>query len=1567
MAFIEAKAIKVYYTKGDRKPYDINGKPLSYLGQDNIGANIATQVRFYLGEDLAETITPIVVSKRADGERHFDILTEATDTEVSPNQKYYYVNLSNWYSEKVGKLTMALKVYSGTVTIVDGEITTSTGRIVVSDIFHVDIAYAPDASDLVPPFDPDYYEELLEALANKVERQEVIQVVNTLPTVSSADNGKWFLVRQTNGGRLYRVLGGVAVEVETEMGKVKLTPTGNGDVTTNTGRVLWSQPNGTLELGVYNDVVVHLGEDSVYYGKASVAITKGDIIQFAGYQGDHALIKPAVPSEINANSKLIMGIAKQNIILNDFGYVSAFGKIESIDTKGFATGTLIWFDSASGTGQWTNVVPTAPNAKVLVGVVVKAETSTPANNGVILVRPTFEPKLSELQDVLITSATNGNVLRYDGTKWVNSNALTTAESEIDTLQGDVIGLDNTKADITYVDSQDDDLSDRITFIETTGGIDFIKVANFASLPSSGDARNHRLFMTIDTKQLWEWDGSQWNESSPTDLSDIVVTNTSITSTALKVNAIDNTEVAIVDIRKDDVKQVEVDDAGTLIAYQNVVIHGDLDIRGTQTIVNTNSIAIEDNIILINSNQTGTPSGTLKGGIEIERGDSTNYQFIFDESDDRFKIGQVGSLQTVATRQDDVNMVANGIPFYNNTEKRFDTSSVLTWSSATGRVSASQLFASNAIFTPYVASANGQPSSSINFASTGTTISRDINDANHTLIVNNIHATSTGNIANFQWQGTNRLEITRDGFLTKGGNLFLHNSGVGSVGVGDRANRFGGTSVVAVGHLALFNGSATGNTTVGHASLFDATGGGNAALGESAGRTITTGANNTFVGNIAGYNASQLVSATNSTAIGNGSFTDKSNQMVFGNASVSEFKFDRNTSAIVLMPQLQTISANLNIFERTTTDINTSGSILSLKRTSSLDMADGFGPNIAFQIRDNANVDNTIATIRALRSGADNSGRLVFESVNAGVFGEKMTILPNGNVGIGTTAPTRLLSIVAGSNGDGIQIRRNSTTANDFATLGFRISTSESTDNFAEIRAIRTSRVSGLEGDIAFLTTTSGVAPTEKMRIRDDGFVGIGTTAPAGLLHVRGSDLSVFERTTTDTNTTGSPIVLRRTTTGDMADGFGGGVVFQIRDSANVDNNIAVINAIRSGADNSGRLAFFTSTAGSITERMNILANGNVGIGTTAPSTVLELQRSGDVDFGFKNTADTSGNFWKLWQDNYDATPNANFLFKLSYGSTDVITANTNGRVGIGTTTALDEMFSINGTMASLLSIQRSGGTDANSSIRYKMATESWYVGVSSNKEYAIRFNNGDLANSPAFTIETTGLVGINETSPTAQLQVKSGATNRVPLIVDTLASHTANLQEWRVNNVIQMRVDSSFGIYGTALRNISNGSNSAVIVDTTGTTISRNIADANPSLIVNQIHASSTGDIAQFQFGGTTQANIARDGIANFTGTPSNEQTGDYTLVLADKGKVLRVNSSSNRTITIPLNSSVAFPIDTEIALIRYGSGTVSISPTSGVTLNSVSSNRKVKDRYGSCALKKIGTDEWVLVGSLEA
>ena len=57
------------------------------------------------------------------------------------------------------------------------------------------------------------------------------------------------------------------------------------------------------------------------------------------------------------------------------------------------------------------------------------------------------------------------------------------------------------------------------------------------------------------------------------------------------------------------------------------------VQGTTTSVNTETVNLADNIIPLNSNATG--SATQNGGIEIERGDDLNVQFIWDESNDRW--------------------------------------------------------------------------------------------------------------------------------------------------------------------------------------------------------------------------------------------------------------------------------------------------------------------------------------------------------------------------------------------------------------------------------------------------------------------------------------------------------------------------------------------------------------------------------------------------------------------------------------------------------------------------------------------------------------------------------------------------------------------------------------------------------------------------------------------------------------------------------------------------------------------------------------------------------------------
>ena len=83
---------------------------------------------------------------------------------------------------------------------------------------------------------------------------------------------------------------------------------------------------------------------------------------------------------------------------------------------------------------------------------------------------------------------------------------------------------------------------------------------------------------------------------------------------------------------------------------NVIIEGDLTVNGTTTSVNSNTVNIGDNIIVLNSDEAGTPS--QDAGVEIERGTSTNARIMWDESEDYWSAGIVGSEEKLLRANSD---------------------------------------------------------------------------------------------------------------------------------------------------------------------------------------------------------------------------------------------------------------------------------------------------------------------------------------------------------------------------------------------------------------------------------------------------------------------------------------------------------------------------------------------------------------------------------------------------------------------------------------------------------------------------------------------------------------------------------------------------------------------------------------------------------------------------------------------------------------------------------------------------------------------------------------------------
>jgi len=78
------------------------------------------------------------------------------------------------------------------------------------------------------------------------------------------------------------------------------------------------------------------------------------------------------------------------------------------------------------------------------------------------------------------------------------------------------------------------------------------------------------------------------------------------------------------------------------------------------------------------------------------------------------------------------------------------------------------------------------------------------------------------------------------------------------------------------------------------------------------------------------------------------------------------------------------------------------------------------------------------------------------------------------------------------------------------------------------------------------------------------------------------------------------------------------------------------------------------------------------------------------------------------------------------------------------------------------------------------------------------------------------------------------------------------------------------------------------------------------------------------------------------------------------------MNKATALTLTVPKNSSVAFPIGTTILIRQKGAGKVTIAPVDGdVTINN-SDGLKTTNQYAVATLIKVDTNVWTAFGSLE-
>ena len=117
---------------------------------------------------------------------------------------------------------------------------------------------------------------------------------------------------------------------------------------------------------------------------------------------------------------------------------------------------------------------------------------------------------------------------------------------------------------------------------------------------------------------------------------------------------------------------------------------------------------------------------------------------------------------------------------------------------------------------------------------------------------------------------------------------------------------------------------------------------------------------------------------------------------------------------------------------------------------------------------------------------------------------------------------------------------------------------------------------------------------------------------------------------------------------------------------------------------------------------------------------------------------------------------------------------------------------------------------------------------------------------------------------------------------------------------------------------------------------------------------------------------VFSDGTQTKEGVPSRtpivQKTASYALsALTHRDSLIEVSSTDATTITIPLDSTVDYPIGTTIDILQTNTGQVTIAPVSGSVTVNATPGLKLRTRWSSATLMKRAANTWVVYGDLTA
>jgi hypothetical protein len=230
--------------------------------------------------------------------------------------------------------------------------------------------------------------------------------------------------------------------------------------------------------------------------------------------------------------------------------------------------------------------------------------------------------------------------------------------------------------------------------------------------------------------------------------------------------------------------------------------------------------------------------------------------------------------------------------------------------------------------------------------------------------------------------------------------------------------------------------------------------------------------------------------------------------------------------------------------------------------------------------------------------------------------------------------------------------------------------------------------------------------------------------------------------------------------------------------------------------------------------------------------------------------------------------------------------------------------------------------------------DAYYTGASNN--VVLQVVAGTPAGSPVAPATPANSISL------ATIAVAAGAT----------ALTTANITDTRV--LVTTNIPESGDISSvTAGTGLSGGGSSGAVTLSINTAVTADLTTSQT--LTNKTLTSPTINTPSIT-GGSWNIGI-------------NAQTGTtYTTVLADNGKLTTLTNASAIAVTIPPNSSVAYPVGAQINMAQLGAGQVTVSGGVGVTVVSTgatASTPKARAQYSSLTAVQTSTDNWLVVGDV--